>query len=113
MDQLVSFFPLILIVLVFWMLVIRPANKRQRDLRTLQSALSPGDRVMLSSGIHGVVRALGEDRVQVEVADGVVLQVARAAIGSRVDTEVATAPDPDNESLNTHPEEYPDTRGDS
>lgn len=87
MDQLVSFLPLILVVLVFWLLVIRPASKRQRDLRQLQAALEAGDRVMLSAGIHGVVRGTEEDRVLVEIADGVVIEVARAGIATRLSTE--------------------------
>lgn len=112
MDQFAQFLPLILIVLVFWLLVIRPASKRQRDQRALQNALGPGDRVMLSAGIHGVVRDALEDRLMVQVADGVVLEVARAAIASRVET-------PDNDESRSDdrtqlpPEDLPPSHGNS
>lgn len=109
MDQLVSFLPLVLVVLVFWLLVIRPASKRQRDLRQLQAALGPGDEVMLSAGIHGVVRGTEEDRVLVEVASGVVLQVARAGIATRLNPADDTA----SSSNELPPEDLPPTHNGS
>lgn len=109
MDQLVSFLPLILVVLVFWFLVIRPANKRQRDLRQLQSDLGPGDEVMLSAGIHGVVRGTEEDRVLVEVASGVVLQVARAGIATRL----SSAADEQRSNSELPPDDQPPTHSGS
>ena len=85
MEQLVQLLPLVAIVLVFWLLVLRPASKRQKALRQLQNALQVGDRVMLSSGIFGTVRGLGEEQVEVQIADGVVVSVARGAIATRQD----------------------------
>lgn len=79
----VSLLPLVLVVLVFWLLVIRPASKRQRQLRELQGSVGPGDGVMLSSGFYGTVQQVADDRVHVAIADGVVVQVAKGAIASR------------------------------
>jgi preprotein translocase subunit YajC len=84
-EQLVQLLPLVAIVLVFWLLVLRPASRRQKALRELQNALQVDDRVMLSSGIHGTVRGIGDERVEVEIADGVVVSVARGAIATRQD----------------------------
>ena len=108
MDQLVSFFPLILVVLVFWLLVIRPASKRQRQLRELQGSVSPGDEVMLSSGFYGTVQQVVDDRVHVAIADGVVVQVAKGAIASReqapVRQETAAEDRPSEDPPPTHDE---------
>ena len=85
MQDLVAFLPLIGIALVFWLLVIRPQSRRQRELAAMQSALEVGDQVMLTSGIHGTLREMGDDTVSVEIAPGVVVTVARGAIGKMLD----------------------------
>lgn len=82
MAELVSFLPLVGIALLFWLMVVRPASRRQKELARVQSELQPGQRVMLSSGIYGTVSALADDRLHVEIAPGVVVEVVRAAIGS-------------------------------
>lgn len=84
MQELVSLLPLVGIVLLFWLLVIRPAQRRQKATVRMQESLQVGDEVMLTSGIFGTLRTLEEDRVRVEVADGVVLEVVRAAVGNVV-----------------------------
>jgi preprotein translocase subunit YajC len=85
----VEFLPLIGIALLFWLLLIRPQAKRQRELRGMQDSLSVGDEVVLTSGIYGTVRQVGDHDLHVEVADGVTIRVARGAIGAlkRPDTE--------------------------
>ena len=93
-DLASTLLPLIAIALVFWLLIIRPQSRRQRELRNMQSSLSVGDEVVLTSGIHGVVRGVDNDVVQVEVASGVTIRVARAAIGIVIP---ADSPDTDVE----------------
>lgn len=84
MEGLVSLLPLVGIALLFWLLIIRPAQRRQRELGRMQSSLDVGDEVMLTSGVFGTVRLIADDHLMVEVADGVTIKVARAAIGSVV-----------------------------
>ena len=81
MSNLVPFLPLVGIALLFWLLFVRPAQRRQREMGSMQRALAVGDEVMLTSGIFGTVRALEDDKISLEVADGVTVQVTRAAIG--------------------------------
>ena len=69
------------IALLFWLVLIRPQVRRQRELAHLQSTLEVGDEVMLTSGVYGVLRGLDEDVAQVEIADGVTIRVARGAVG--------------------------------
>ncbi|MFA6299360.1 MAG: preprotein translocase subunit YajC [Nocardioides sp.] len=87
MPELVQLLPLVGIALLFWLLVIRPASRRQRELTRMQSALSVGDEVMLTSGVFGTLVELAEDRVGVEIAPGVVIHVARGAVGTVVHRE--------------------------
>ncbi len=99
--DLVSLLPLVGIALVFWLLLIRPAQRRQRELSRMQSALEVGDEVMLTSGVFATVHHLDEANVLAEVAPGVRIKVARGAIGqvlvSRSDVD-ATRDTPHEES---------------
>lgn len=72
----------IAVAVLFWLLIIRPQSRRARELRTLQSSLEVGDAVMLTSGIHGTVVRTEEDTLQVEIAEGVQIRVARGAVGT-------------------------------
>lgn len=80
MKELVSLLPLLLILVLFWLLAIRPQQRRNAELARLQNTLEVGDEVMLSSGFLGTVRGFDDDRVRLELADGVVVQVVRGAI---------------------------------
>ncbi|WP_169570401.1 preprotein translocase subunit YajC [Nocardioides insulae] len=72
---------------IFWFLLIRPQRNRQKQLQQLQSQLSAGDSVMLTSGIFGTVTGTTDQHVVVEVAEGVELRVLRAAVGQVVPEE--------------------------
>jgi preprotein translocase subunit YajC len=87
--ELVSLLPIVGIAFLFWFLLIRPASKRQKELSRMQGALEIGDDVMLSSGIFGTLAAVDGDNVQVLVADGVTIKVARGAIANVVEPEPA------------------------
>lgn len=97
MQQLLGWLPILLIAVVFWLLIIRPAQRRQSATLTLQKSVTVGDDVVLTSGIFGTVVELTDDHIGVEVADGVTLRVLRGAIGSKLhkDDETDT---PDTES---------------
>ena len=99
-EELASLLPFVGIALLFWLLMIRPAQRRQREVRQMQSSLEVGDEVMLTSGIYGVLRSFADDRVTVEVAPGVIVDVARGAIGqwcpgSPTTSRSTTEPDDD------------------
>ncbi len=98
MSDIAGLLPLVLIALLFWLLIIRPASRRQKDQARMQSALNLGDRVMMTSGIFGTITGIEDDRLQVEVASGVVLTVARGAIGSVVPTEQPEAESTDGDA---------------
>lgn len=88
MPELVQLLPLIGVIVLIYLLMIRPAARRNRELAALQGALTAGDRVMLTSGFYGNVRALDGDQIQVELAEGVVVTVARGAVARVVEPTV-------------------------
>ena len=76
--------PLIVVAATFallWLLFIRPQQRRVRGHQALVAALRPGDRIVLTAGIHGRIVDLGPEVMTVEVAPGVELRVARQAVG--------------------------------
>jgi len=91
-GELASFLPLVAIALLFWLMVVRPASRRQKAVARLQADLQPGQRVMLTSGIYGTVRSLTDDRARVEIAPGTEIEVVRAAIGA-VEEPAESLPD--------------------
>ena len=84
MPEIVSLLPLVGIALLFWLLLIRPAAKRQKELARMQSSLKAGDEVILTSGVFGVLRDADGEHLRLEIADGVVIKVARGAVGAVV-----------------------------
>ncbi|MDN5854014.1 MAG: preprotein translocase subunit YajC [Actinomycetia bacterium] len=86
-EDLYALLPFVLLALVFWFLVFRPARKRQRETMQTQASLEAGRRVMLTSGIFGDVVAVEDDTVQVEIAPGTVISAHRQSIGRVVSTD--------------------------
>jgi preprotein translocase subunit YajC len=84
-KDLAGFLPFVLLAGVFWLLIVRPQRRRQRELASTQSTLGPGAQIMLGSGIFGTVASLDEETVQVEVAPGTVVKVARQAVARVID----------------------------
>lgn len=82
MKELAPWLWIAAIAAIFWLLIIRPASKRQKEAVALQNALTVGDDVVLTSGIFGTIVGLADDGVELQVAPGVVVKVVRGAVGS-------------------------------
>lgn len=93
MKDIVPLLWIAAIAVVFWLLIIRPASRRQKELARMQSALSAGDEVLLSSGVFGTVSAVADTHLMVEIADGVTIKVARGAVANILRDEPAAAAD--------------------
>ncbi|HEU4928653.1 MAG TPA: preprotein translocase subunit YajC, partial [Candidatus Krumholzibacteria bacterium] len=63
--------PLVGMLAIFYFLLIRPQQKRQKEMQKMISALKKGDRVVTASGMYGSIAGLRDDVVVVEIADGV------------------------------------------
>lgn len=66
--------------LIFWLLIIRPQRKRQKEHQALVSALSKGDEVVMTSGMLGRINKVGDAYLVVEIADGVEMKFQKAAV---------------------------------
>ena len=77
----VSLMPFVLMIGIFYVLVLLPMRRRQKKIQDFQSALKVGDKVITTSGIYGVITKVDDKAVQIQIADKVRIDVARAAIG--------------------------------
>jgi preprotein translocase subunit YajC len=80
LSGLAQLLPLVLIIAVFYVLVIRPQQKRQRQLQETISSLRINDRVVTTGGIIGVITAVKDSSFIIRSADKTILEVARTAI---------------------------------
>ena len=84
--------PLILIVLL-WLLVILPQQRRLKAHRAFVSSLAVGDEVITTAGLFGTITSLGADRATLEIAPGIEVTTARFAIGERQPDAAEATPD--------------------
>jgi preprotein translocase subunit YajC len=87
---ILSILPLVLIFGAMYFLLLRPQRKRQKETRSLQSALQEGDEVILASGIYGFISAIEDGYVWLDIAEKVEIRVARSAIATKVSTPSST-----------------------
>ena len=79
-SSLFSFLPLVAIVAIFYFLILRPQNKKQKETQKMLAALKKGDRVVTIGGIHGVIQSIKDTTVIVKVDENTKLEFNRAAI---------------------------------
>ena len=72
---------------VFWLVLIRPQRRRQLQQSRLLDDLEVGDEIVSSGGLFGVIREVDETELHVEVADGVVVRMARRAVAGLVERD--------------------------
>ena len=75
-----SFLPFALILVIFYFLILLPMKRRQKKIQEFQDSLKVGDKVVTTGGIYGKVTRVTDKTLQVEIADRVRIEVARAAI---------------------------------
>ena len=80
LGGLTQLLPIFLIMAVFYVLLIRPQQKRQRQLQETISSLKTGDRVITTGGIIGVITMVRENTFMIRSADKTILEIARSAI---------------------------------
>ena len=72
--------PILAIGLVFYFIVIAPANKQRKKTQEMLSSLKKGDRVVTSGGIYGTIQGVEPDVVYLKIAENVKVKVSRSAI---------------------------------
>ena len=93
MSELAGFIPLLLIVVVFWLFIIRPQRRRRQEYSTLQGRLEPGLQVMTTSGIFAEIVSIDDSDAVLSIAPGVEIRVHRQAIGQVVTPEPVADPE--------------------
>ncbi|MEI6350330.1 MAG: preprotein translocase subunit YajC [Verrucomicrobiota bacterium] len=74
--------PFIAIAVIFYFLIIRPQQKRQKEQAAIIASVKTGDKVVLNSGMHGIVANVKETTILVKVADNVKIEFDKAAVAS-------------------------------
>ena len=75
-----SLLPFLLIILVFYFLILRPQQKRQKERQRLLDSVKKGDKVITSGGIHGVVEGMEDKTVLVKISDNTKVKIEKSAV---------------------------------
>ncbi len=77
-----GFLPIVLIMVVFWFLILRPQNKKMKEHRAMVANAAKGDTVVTAGGIKGKITRVREDdnEVEIEIAEGVKVRVVRSTL---------------------------------
>ncbi|MCX6549847.1 MAG: preprotein translocase subunit YajC [Acidobacteria bacterium] len=92
----VQLIPFALVLAIFYFLILLPMQRKQKKVQQFIEALKVGDRVVTTSGIYGQITKLTEKSVQLQIADKVRIEVAKAAVGGYQGQE-PVAPDTVNQ----------------
>ena len=79
-NPLLNLVPFVLVLGIFYFVILRPMQKRQKKVQEFLSALKVGDRIITSGGMYGSITKLSEQSVQLQIAQNVRVEVARNAI---------------------------------
>src|SRR5712671_1429575 len=84
--------PFVLVLGIFYFIILLPMKRKQQKVQEFIDGLKVGDKVVTTGGIHGQITRLGDISVQLQIADKVRVEVARAAIGGYVGQEPVVEP---------------------
>ena len=88
----VQLIPFALVLAIFYFIILLPMKRKQQKVQEFIDGLKVGDKVITTGGIHGQITRLGDVSVQVQIADKVRVEVARAAIGGYQGQEPVVEP---------------------
>ncbi len=85
--MLVSLVPIILIFVIFWLLLIRPQQKKQKEHQKLLTQLRKGDRVVTNGGMFGVISSMNEEKniVVLRIAEDTKIEILKSSIAGKVE----------------------------
>lgn len=84
--------PFALVLAIFYFIILLPMKRKQQKVQKFIDSLKVGDKVITTGGIHGQITRLGDISVQLQIADKVRVEVARAAIGGYQGQEPVVEP---------------------
>jgi preprotein translocase subunit YajC len=77
----VQFVPFAMVLAILYFLILLPMKKQRRKVQDFQTGLKVGDKVVTTGGIYGLITRVNDNSVQLQVAEKVRIEIARAAIG--------------------------------
>jgi preprotein translocase subunit YajC len=80
-NPLVNIVPFVLILGIFYFIILLPSKRKQQKVQQFLENLKVNDKVITTSGIHGQITRLGDQSVQLQIADRVRIEISKAAIG--------------------------------
>ncbi|MGB0954961.1 MAG: preprotein translocase subunit YajC [Panacagrimonas sp.] len=81
-NPLIQFAPLLILIVVFYFMLIRPQMKRSKEHKNMLGSLSKGDEIVTSGGVAGKITAIGENYLTVEVAENVSIKIQKPAVST-------------------------------
>jgi preprotein translocase subunit YajC len=78
---LLSFLPFAIILAICYFLILMPMQRRQKKVQEFQDSLKVGDKIVTTGGIYGQITRVNDKSVQLQVADKVRIEIARASVG--------------------------------
>ena len=79
-NPLMTFMPLLIIIVIFYFFMIRPQVKRQKELRAFRDSLAKGDKVVTTGGIYGKIVEVKDTFVMMQVDNEVTIKIDKAAV---------------------------------
>jgi preprotein translocase subunit YajC len=79
-NPIMTFLPLVLIIVVFYFFMIRPQMKKQKEVAAFRNSLAKGDKVVTTGGIYGKILELKDNYVLLQIDDNVKIRVDKAAL---------------------------------
>ena len=80
-SPLVQLIPFALVLAIFYFVILLPMKRKQQKVSVFLAALKSGDRVVTAGGMYGTITRVGEQSIQLQIADKVRIDVARASVG--------------------------------
>src|SRR6476469_1936538 len=80
-SSLIQIVPFVLILGIFYFIILLPTRRKQQKVQEFLASLKENDKIVTTSGIYGQIAKINGDRVSLQVADKVRIEVSRAAIG--------------------------------
>ena len=80
-SGLTQILPFAIILAIFYFLILMPMQRRQKKVQEFQAALKVGDKIVTTGGIYGLITRVNDKSVQLQVADKVRIEIARASVG--------------------------------
>ena len=79
-NPIMSFLPIILIVVVFYFFMIRPQTKRQKEIRKFRESLTTGDKIVTAGGLFGKIKEVKSDSFIIEIAENTRVRIAKDSV---------------------------------